>query len=244
MDLPVGVNMALKFGVKTDVGRKRTNNEDSYRIIDDRRIFVIADGMGGHRGGEVASSIAVRMVCEHLQDIAKPIEENDLREALYAANSRIFQTALKDPSLYRMGTTAIVTVIRENKTLIGHVGDSRVYRLRDGELERITTDHSLVFQLVSEGKLTETEAKEHPNRNALLRAIGVDRSVEVDCIVLDDIGERLLMCTDGLTEMVEEDSIKAILETHDDPQEACDNLVTLANENGGIDNTTVILIAH
>lgn len=236
--------MALRFGIKTDVGRKRTNNEDAFRIIQDRGIFVIADGMGGHRGGEVASSIAVRIVCEHLQEIPEPIEENDLREALYAANGRIFQTALKDPSLYRMGTTTIVTVVRDNKILIGHVGDSRVYRLREGELERITSDHSLVFQLISEGKLTESEAKDHPNRNALIRAVGVDRSVEVDCITLDDLGDRLLMCTDGLTEMVEEDSIKSILETNDDPQEACEKLVDTANENGGIDNTTVILITR
>jgi len=119
-----------------------------------------------------------------------------------------------------------------------------VYRLKDGELERITSDHSLVFQLVSEGKLTESEAKDHPNRNALIRAIGVDRSVEVDCITLDDIGDRILMCTDGLTEMMDEDSIKAILTTIDDPQEACESLVDTANDNGGIDNTTVILITR
>jgi len=235
--------MALRFGMKSDVGKKRTNNEDSYRIIIDRGIFVIADGMGGHRGGEVASSIAVRIICEQLQEITERIEENDIREALFAANKRIFETALKDPSLFRMGTTAIVTVIQNHEALIGHVGDSRVYRLIRGELERITTDHSLVFQLVSEGKLTEAEAKDHPNRNALLRAIGVDRSVDVDCIVLEELGDRLLMCTDGLTEMVDDTVIRTILDTTDDPQDACNELVDTANENGGIDNTTVIVIA-
>lgn len=228
---------ALNVGDASDVGRIREANEDSLLRDDDARLFVVADGMGGHRAGEVASTTAVQALREHLAD------GHDLSVAVEAANASVFGKSRDDPDMRGMGTTLTAMRIEEGTAFIGHVGDSRAYLLRDGQLTQVTEDHSLVEELVREGRLTPEEAAVHPQRSVITRAIGVDEDVDVatyEIELRDD--DRVLLCSDGLTSMIRDDAIRSILETESDPQVAADRLVTAANEAGGEDNITVLIV--
>jgi protein phosphatase len=224
--------MKLRFGSRTDVGRVRKGNEDSYTAKEP--LFAVADGMGGHQGGEVASSLA-------LETIGKG--EGPLEQLVREANVAVYERAAQDPGLAGMGTTLTALLADGDGLRLAHVGDSRAYMLRDGKLQRLTKDHTVVERLVDEGKLTAHEAEIHPQRSILTRALGVDESLLVDQGAIEPRpGDRLLLCSDGLTGMIDEDRITKLLIEHADPQKAADALVDAANEVGGQDNITAIVI--
>jgi serine/threonine protein phosphatase PrpC len=228
--------MKIEVGSTTDIGRVRERNEDS--VLVDPPLYVVADGMGGHRGGQVASQVAL----ETMEELAAE-DRGSLADHVRRANRAVWDRSVADERLSGMGTTLTAARIEGATALIAHVGDSRAYLLRDGRFRQLTTDHTLVGRMVKSGEITEAEAEVHPHKNVLTRALGTDEQVEVDedSIALVD-GDRLLICSDGLTGMVTEDQIQAILENSDHPQQAADRLVKAANRAGGIDNITVVVI--
>ena len=224
----------------TDTGRKRLRNEDAY--VFDPPLFAIADGMGGARAGEVAAGIAVAALRDGGRDVA---DESRLEAIIVEANRRVWERSIADPETAGMGTTITVAVLdsESGQVLFGHVGDSRAYRLRAGALEQITTDHSLVAELVESGILTPEEAARHPQRSAITRAIGTERAIEADVFsVAAEPGDVFLLCSDGLTDMLSEEQIAAcIVEAGGEPETAARSLVAAANARGGEDNITVVL---
>jgi protein phosphatase len=229
----------LVTGAATDVGRVRDGNEDAYLVDDAMGLVAVADGMGGHRAGEVASATAL----ESLR--AAITSGRPLRESIEDANAAVFSKSLTDTSLRGMGTTlTAATLVSGGTLLVGHVGDSRAYLLHDGELRQVTEDHSLVEELVREGRLTADEAAVHPQRSIITRCVGVDASVEVDVYPIElASGDRILLCSDGLTGMVQPDEIAATLRREDDPARAAGQLIDAANQAGGEDNITVVVVA-
>jgi PPM family protein phosphatase len=231
--------MKLRAGVRSDIGRSRDRNEDSYLVREP--LFVVADGMGGHRGGDVASS----MTLETLKDMPLPDEDrlHALVEEIKKANHAVLERGEADRNLRGMGTTVTGILAEDAKAHVVHVGDSRAYLLRDGVLQQLTEDHTLVQRMVREGRITRDQANTHPQRSILTRALGVDQDVDVEQLTLDiHPGDRVLLATDGLTGMIGEDRIREILEGEADPQAACDRLVDAANQAGGEDNITVIVL--
>jgi serine/threonine protein phosphatase PrpC len=227
----------------TDVGVIRTENQDKFAISENT--YVVADGMGGHLGGEVAASLATEAFIDSLKN-KSPLSTDDLIEAVKAANKAVFQRAQEDPSVQGMGTTltAITLIETEGETRIGivHVGDSRAYLFRNGELQQLTNDHSLVEELVRTGQLTPAEAEEHPRRNILTRALGVEPTIDADVIqVLPLKGDRYLLCSDGLVREITDDQVAAVLRRLADAKEASSELVSLARKAGGADNITVVI---
>ncbi|MFN8024788.1 MAG: Stp1/IreP family PP2C-type Ser/Thr phosphatase [Acidimicrobiia bacterium] len=231
--------MRLRVGAATDVGRVREGNEDAYLVDDAMGLVAVADGMGGHRGGEVASATALEALRAAIS-AGRP-----LREAVEDANRAVWDKAQTDDALRGMGTTVTAATLAAGGTLlIGHVGDSRAYLLRDGELRQVTTDHSLVEELVRDGRITPDEAAVHPQRSIITRALGVDSSVEVDVYPVElRAGDVLLFCSDGLTGMLQPDLIAAELRREDDPARAASKLVDAANASGGEDNITVVVVS-
>jgi PPM family protein phosphatase len=225
---------------RTDTGRKRRQNEDAF--VCDPPLFAIADGMGGAQAGELASRIAAAAIEEAAGALR---DEDGVVAAVRAANALIFERALNDPGVAGMGTTATVALVDETReTLtIAHVGDSRAYRYRDGVLEQLTTDHSLVAELVRTGRLTEAEAAVHPHRSVITRVLGTDADVDVDTLTVSlSPGDIVLLCSDGLSAMVRDEEIGRVLEsTAGDPHQAAESLVRAANAAGGDDNVTVVL---
>jgi PPM family protein phosphatase len=224
----------------SDTGRKRRQNEDAY--VCEPPLFAIADGMGGAQAGEVASRLAAAVFEEGAAAVQG---EDGAATVVRAANARIFERAVHDPAVAGMGTTATVAVVDEAaaKVTIAHVGDSRAYLYRQGALEQLTTDHSLVGELVRSGRLTEDEAAVHPHRSVITRALGTDADVEVDTLTLEVApGDLVLLCSDGLSAMVRDEEIVRILEsTGAAPRAAAEALVSAANAAGGEDNVTVVL---
>jgi len=223
----------------TDTGRQRRANEDS--LLARSPLFVVADGMGGAQAGEVASRIAVESFRNGLDDAAEP--ELALSTLALAANTRIHELSHSNAEQAGMGTTLTAVYVGERAVAIAHVGDSRVYCLRDGELLRLTDDHSLVDELVRQGRLTPEEAIEHPQRSVITRALGPELEVEVDTRSFDGRdGDVYLLCSDGLTTMVEEAQLTALLLGHRRLKDAGEALIAAANEAGGRDNITVVLL--
>lgn len=232
--------MNVNIGIATDVGRVREANEDAY-ILEDP-LFGVADGMGGHVAGDVASSTAVDSIVEAAR-ADSPTDTRSLAALVHKANVAIFERADSDPTLRGMGTTCTIVLVDNDKAYLAHVGDSRAYLLRDGRLEQLTEDHTLVNRMVREGRIEPQEAAHHPQRSILTRALGVDASVDVDTTTLEvEEGDRLLLCSDGLSSMVENPTISEVLSSVDDPQAAADRLIGLANEAGGEDNITVVVL--
>jgi PPM family protein phosphatase len=224
----------------TDTGRKRVRNEDAY--VFEPPLFGIADGMGGARAGEVAAGIAAAA----LKDGRRAVDgEASLEAIIGEANRRVWERSVADPHTAGMGTTVTVAFVDTGaeRVIFGHVGDSRAYRLRGTELEQITTDHSLVAELVQSGVLTPEEAERHPQRSAITRAVGTERAIEADVFsVPGRPNDLFLLCSDGLTDMLTEDEIAAaILGAGREPAAAAKALVDSANERGGEDNITVVL---
>jgi serine/threonine protein phosphatase PrpC len=232
------VSVRIVAGAVTDVGRVRDHNEDGYLLEDDLGLFALADGMGGHLGGEVASATALDALRSAFT------ERHDLRDAVVAANDAVYAKSAGDDNLRGMGTTLTAGVLGDDgeTLIIGHVGDSRAYLLRDGALRRVTTDHSLVEELIQAGELTEEEAMRDPRRSMITRAIGLERGVEVDLFPIVLIrGDRFLICSDGLTDMVSEADLADVLVNDPDPTSAAQHLVDAANAAGGVDNITVVI---
>ena len=225
---------------RTHQGLVRTSNQDNW--LAESALYGVADGMGGHRGGEIASRVALE-VFRNAIGKKKP-SEDVLRRAMEAANRRVYEMSQQDENLHGMGTTMSVLWMRKNSLLIAHVGDSRVYRLRGGELTQITDDHSFVAELVRKNVITAEMAKNHPHRNIITRAVGVDPAVEVD--VLEETmepGDIWLVCSDGLHGMVEDAEMQQIL-TGMDLEDAAERLLSRALENGGYDNVTLVLVSN
>jgi PPM family protein phosphatase len=253
-----GESLQIASGGATDVGMVRTNNEDSYQMVPALHLYVLADGMGGEAHGEVASSLAVETVVKHclegqenpsasLSGEAKPgLSEKSRRlaSAVHLANQKVFASAAQHAEQRGMGATLSAAWIDEMNLSIGHVGDSRVYLLRTGGLQQLTSDHSLVAEQVRRGILTVSEAESSTMQNVLLRALGTQPQVEVD---IEQVGlfpnDILLLCSDGLTRMVTEPEIAGALQSEPDPQKAAEKLVKLANEGGGVDNVTAIVVS-
>ena len=224
----------------TDTGRRRLRNEDAF--VFEPPLFAIADGMGGAQAGELASRLAAAAI-EEAGAAAGDAEA--VAAAVRAANARIFERSLTDPAVAGMGTTATVALVDEHAgTLtIAHVGDSRGYRYRGGVLEQLTTDHSLVAELVRSGVLTPEEAERHPQRSAITRAVGTERAIDADVFtMLVEPGDLFLLCSDGLTDMLSKNEIaETIIAAERDPDAAARALVAAANAHGGEDNITVVL---
>jgi PPM family protein phosphatase len=231
--------MRLITGAATDVGRVREGNEDAFLVDDAMGLVAVADGMGGHRAGEVASATALEALRSAITH-GRP-----LRESMQDANEAVFTKSLTDEELRGMGTTlTAATLVSGGTVLVGHVGDSRAYLLHDGELRQVTVDHSLVEELVREGRLTADEAAVHPQRSIITRALGLDASVDIDVYPVELApGDRLLLCSDGLTGMVQTETIAGILRREEDPARAAAALIDAANVAGGEDNITVVVVA-
>jgi len=234
---------AMHWGGATDVGRVRTSNQDQFLARPDLDLWAVADGMGGHSGGEVASQIA----CDTLGRAYADQTVDGLIEAVEQANSAVYRAGHDNPDLTGMGTTvvALAAVRHEGDDVlaIANVGDSRCYRYADGELDQVTTDHSLVADLVRDGSLSPEEAAVHPQRNIVTRVLGVYDSVPVDVFAVDPRdGDRYVLCSDGLFNEVPEPAIAAVLRRERDPDAAARHLVHLAVEGGGRDNVTVVVV--
>ena len=222
----------------TDVGRQRSSNEDSF--LESAPVFCVADGMGGARAGEVASRIAVETLADG--DAAAGEAEARLADTARAANRRIYELAQEDDSRAGMGTTFTAVLVDGGDVVTGHVGDSRLYRLRDDALERLTRDHSLVEELVRRGELDPKEAESHPQRSIITRALGPEPEVEVETFTCPArAGDVYLVCSDGLTSMVSEERLRDLLRADGSLEEAAHRLVEAANDAGGKDNITVVL---
>ncbi len=226
------------------VGAVRANNEDAIYCDIKSGIFVVADGVGGKEAGEVASATAVRMVAEKSWEDPEAEPAEMLREAFYEANNLIYNGG-KQPEMDGMGTTMTAMAIKGDEITIVHVGDSRAYLFNKNEMRQLTDDHSLVAQLVRDGQLSAEEAKHHPHKNILLKALGQEALVEVDMVVANwTEGDYLLLCTDGLYNLVEEDEMKEITLRVAELRTAVEFLAESAFNRGGYDNISLILIAH
>jgi serine/threonine protein phosphatase PrpC len=223
---------------RTDVGRQRSVNEDSLVLAPP--FFAVADGMGGAKAGEVASAMAAETF-EGEADSGEPAEAQ-LTRILRDANRRIYELAVSDDSHRGMGTTVTAAKVTGDEISLGHVGDSRAYRLRDGELEQVTRDHSLVAELERSGQITPEAAEHHPQRSIITRALGPEPDVQVDTYTLAGRdGDLFLICSDGLTSMISDDELGSILRSSDSLEEAAESLVRAANQSGGKDNITVVM---
>ncbi|MBQ8003287.1 MAG: Stp1/IreP family PP2C-type Ser/Thr phosphatase [Clostridia bacterium] len=235
----------MEYAALTDVGMKRHNNEDSYIIneVNKDKIFIVADGMGGHNAGEIASLEACRMIESFIINSTGDDIESIMREGVQKANRELFIRAAEDEKLNGMGTTIDVCVIKDGVLHVAHVGDSRVYLIDENSIEKITKDHSVVGMMIDSGTLTEEQAKVHPQRHYITRAVGTTMTVEVD-IEQRSIHspQKILMCTDGLTNMVSKEEIHRIVNGNESVSAAASELVSKAKENGGDDNITVILL--
>jgi PPM family protein phosphatase len=259
--------VTLRWGSATDAGRIRPDNEDN--LLAAPRVFAVADGMGGHRAGEVASALAVELLRARLSEPGAGLD--DVLAAIAEANGDIYRAALDNPAQQGMGTTVTALIVIADGGTDGdavadpaadaaqpgevesesdtelfaliNVGDSRTYLLRHGRLRRVTVDHSYVQELVTTGHITDDEARTHPRRNIVTRALGIDPSVRVDAWTLPIVrGDRFLLCSDGLVDEVRDDAINDVLTTISDAQRAADELVALANREGGRDNVTVVVV--
>ena len=255
---PGGVYLQISTGGATHVGMVRTNNEDCYRIVPALSLYVLADGMGGEAHGEIASALAVETVVKHCiegqENPASPLlgeprpglnpRSQRLLSAIHLANQKVFQSAEEHPEQEGMGATLTAAWIDDMQLSVGHVGDSRLYLLRTGQLQQLTSDHSLVAEQVRRGILTANEAEQSNLQSVLLRALGTQPEVEVDIEQVPLFpGDVLLLCSDGLTRMVTEPEIAGTLQAEPDPQRAAEKLIEHANEGGGIDNVSVIVVS-
>ena len=246
----------LRVSGLTDVGLARKHNEDCYEIDRDRYLFVVADGMGGHSHGEVASRIAVDAIRDFIQrgelgDTQRFAHEselkthsNRLRNAVRTAHDQVLHAIQGDGSLQGMGTTVVGLLLEDTTAALAHVGDSRAYRLRGERFELLTEDHTWVHEQVLAGYLSEDQARHHPLKNVVTRALGSEKEVLVDLQEVEvEAGDLYLICSDGLTTMLDDQEISEIVADSDSLDQACRSLIAAANSRGGLDNITVIVVA-
>ena len=247
----------VKISGKTDVGMKRNHNEDNFYLVEEEKLFLVADGMGGHASGEVASELAVKTVADffartkndedvtwpYKMDKSRTLEENKIATGIKLANLRIFETSTSDSTKKGMGTTFVGIFFHGDKCYIAHVGDSRIYRIRAGAIEQMTEDHSLLNDYIKMKKLTPEEIENFPHKNVIVRALGMKETVVVDVRTeKPQINDVYLLCSDGLSGMIsDDDMLRIVVENPDDLATACAKLIALANKNGGTDNITAVL---
>jgi protein phosphatase len=249
--------MEMEFGAQSDTGCVRENNEDSYRVAPEMNLFVLSDGMGGLESGEVASRLAVDTVLARCREAEKnsslphageriegvSAASNQLASAIRSANEVVYRTAQQSAGQRGMGATIVAVWCTDERMSIAHVGDSRIYRLRGGQLDQLTRDHSFVAEEVRHGKMTAEEAASSTMQNVLVRALGIEPTVEVD--VSEELlmeSDTVLLCSDGLTRELSDAQIAAVLGECDDPQAAARRLVHMAKQAGGGDNVTVVVL--
>lgn len=231
----------MRFAAVTDRGKVRSENEDAFLATG--KIFAVADGMGGHLAGEVASATALKIFKDQIERGRGSTNKNLIVQSIQKANQTVYQKAIGEPGQQGMGTTLTAMILKNQKYLIGHIGDSRAYLLRKDKLRRLTEDHALVAEMVREGKISPEEAAGHPLRNVLTRALGVEPELEVDLIVQDQLaGDKILLCTDGLNAMLDDEQIERIIAREANPEDICQELIRTANAKGGSDNVTVVLV--
>ena len=235
----------------SDVGKVRDINQDAYFYLEDEilPIFIVADGMGGHKAGEVASNTAISKIVNHYNlNKEKMINEGMqipqfINEAVAIANEELIKESEIDDELKGMGTTITMCLTLDREAYIGHVGDSRAYILRDGELIQITQDHSLVGELLRTGSITKEEAMNHPKKNIIMRALGTKKDIKTDVFTKSlESEDKIVLCTDGLTNMVTDEEMLDVINSEEDVKSSCSKLVNISNKYGGIDNTTIMLI--
>jgi serine/threonine protein phosphatase PrpC len=249
--------MRVRFSGETNVGMKRDHNEDSYYLPESERLAIVADGMGGHASGEVASRMAVETIVgffretQDEQELTWPFkidrghrhDINRMTTAIKLANLKIHQEAQRNPACHGMGTTVVSTLFLEDALIVGHVGDSRLYRYREGLFDQLTEDHSLLNDYIKMKHLSPEEIAAFPHKNVIVRALGMKASVQVDVIVdAPRLGDVYLLCSDGLSGMVPDAEIGAMMANESDLDRVCDRLIATANGNGGLDNVTVVAV--
>ncbi|HZS36529.1 MAG TPA: Stp1/IreP family PP2C-type Ser/Thr phosphatase [Polyangia bacterium] len=248
--------MRVRFSGDTNIGMKRQHNEDSFFLPEADRLAIVADGMGGHASGEVASKMAVETVAEHFRatqddgeitwpyklDHSDRFDANRLINGIKLANLKIYDRAQREEGCHGMGTTVVASLFLDDKVLIGHVGDSRVYRFRDGKLAQLTEDHSLLNDYIKMKRLSSDDAGKFPHKNVIVRALGMKESVQVDLITDPlKIGDVYLMCSDGLSGMIDDPGLAELLADEQDLDTCCERMIHAANRNGGVDNITCLL---
>lgn len=235
---------------KTDIGMVRDTNQDAFKIValgTGAGLALVCDGMGGARGGDTASSIAKTVIADTVREKYEDIMGADavktlIREAVLNANRAVYQMAKEHPEFAGMGTTVVLVLLYQNRAYIAHVGDSRLYFYHDGELSQLTRDHSFVQEMVDRGVLTESEARVHPDKNIITRAVGVHWDVEIDLHTVElSAGDRLLLCTDGLSNLCSNEEIAQVLGQLS-IEEGAEALIRMANQGGGHDNITVVIV--
>jgi protein phosphatase len=238
--------MRFSCAARTDVGVVRSGNEDTYLMVSERGLFVVADGMGGHAAGEVASDMAARIVAEEYRPVRGMSDDELMAQmvgAIRAANGAIFKRTIQEQDKRGMGTTATVLALLPRRYLIGQVGDSRAYILRGGVLTQITKDHSYVQEQVDAGRLSPEEARVHPYANVITRCVGSNGDVVPDLFLGTlEAGDLLLLASDGLTGMLEDEDLRGVLASGDSLETMVDRLIADANRRGGLDNITVVLV--
>ena len=250
-------SMKLQYAGLTHVGMKRTHNEDNFALLPEESLYMVADGMGGHASGEVASQMAVETIASFFrmttrdEEVTWPFreernlryDENRLVAAIKFSNQRIFEAAARESRFKGMGTTIVTAFFTKGGAYLGHVGDSRGYRIRQGQIEQITDDHSLLNDYIKANKLTPEEIENFPHKNVIVRALGMKDSVQVDVNRLDPCGgDYYLLCSDGLSGMISDEDICDIVLAGDNLETSCHNLIKSANEAGGTDNITAALV--
>lgn len=252
--------MRIRYAGNTHVGMKRELNEDNLYLLPEHNIYIVADGMGGHANGEVASQMAVETLAQFYRDTAEDeditwpfkmdkgrnYQENRIATGIKLANLKIFETGIENPRQKGMGTTIVASVFSEKAVYLGHVGDSRIYRVRDGAIEQLTEDHSLLNDYIKMKDLTPEEIENFPHKNVIVRALGMKETVQVDVITTEPSDKDIyLLCSDGLCGMVTDaDMCEVIVSSNEDLEQACNRLIQVANQNGGTDNITAVLVQY
>jgi len=250
--------LKLRYAGNTHVGMKRTHNEDNLCVVAEENLYMVADGMGGHAAGEVASQMAVETIADFFRETSKDeevtwpykmekgrrYEENRLAAGIKLSNLRIHEMGTQNPDKKGMGTTIVVLFFAGNNAYVGHVGDSRIYRLRGEELEQVTEDHSLLNDYIKMKDLTPQEIENFPHKNVIVRALGMKATVQVDVDHEEpEDGDIYMLCSDGLNGMIDDETIRKIMaENREDLEQCCNKLIAAANENGGTDNVTVVCV--
>jgi serine/threonine protein phosphatase PrpC len=249
--------LRVRFSGDTNVGMKRDHNEDSFYLPDTERLAIVADGMGGHASGEVASRMAVDTMVSYFKETQEEqmltwpfrIDQGQRHEisrlvtSIKLANLKIHEEAHRNPACRGMGTTVVSTLLVDDALIVGHVGDSRVYRLREGLFDQITEDHSLLNDYIKMKNLSFEEIAAFPHKNVIVRALGMKSTVQVDVVVEQPrLGDVYVLCSDGLSSMVPDIQIAEIVANESDLDRLCDRLIATANANGGLDNVTVVCI--
>lgn len=238
------MTVGLRWAARSDVGRARDRNEDAYYGGD--HVFAVADGLGGHNAGDVASRLAIGPIASldrRIEQVPDDRVADALTDAVLEANRAVYKRAQDDAKVRGMGTTLTVVAVGDGSAHLAHVGDSRCYLMRDGAFSQLSSDHTLVARMVQEGKLTPEQAEVHPQRSILTRALGAEAEVDVDSLELTLVpGDRLLLCSDGLSSVIAEQRIRELVGGTSDLDEACKNLIDEANAHGGPDNITVVVV--